>query len=379
MVTITVIGWYGTETIGDRAILAGLIRIFGDVYDDFQIKLGSLFPVLSERTLLEDGEFFRDCSKQHLSSISIFPSLNHGILKKEIHSSDLLIVGGGPLMDMPLLYMLEYAFQIARKYCVKSALLGCGWGPLQQKEYINCVNRIIQMSDLNIFRDLRSENLCISCLGKKDNKTTSLIDPAFLAADFYLQKNVGTPRQEEFISVNFRDISLDQYKGDTLEYEKQFILLLNDLVENTSVPIKLIPMHTFSIGGDDRIILDKIQKEMGVERVLVLHDPLTLEETMGVYYHSLLCIGMRFHSIVLQTVLNGKNYLLDYTDPVTGKIVSMLNELQLFPFYQDRYCSLQLHDKMFCVDPLAQRYVFSEDTFTNYLESYKEKVRLISI
>ncbi|MDD3037278.1 polysaccharide pyruvyl transferase family protein [Bacteroides sp.] len=379
MVTITVIGWYGTETIGDRAILAGLIRIFGELYDDFEIKLGSLFPVLSERTLLEDGHFFKSCSRQHLSSMSVFPSLNHRILKKEIYSSDLLIVGGGPLMDMPLLYMLEYAFQIAQKYCVKCALLGCGWGPLHQKEYISCVNKIIQMSDLNIFRDSQSEKECRLYLSKEDSKTTYLIDPAFLAADYYLQKNIDVLRQEAFVSVNFRDIALDQYKGDSLVYEKQFKLLLSELVEKTSVPIKLIPMHTFTIGGDDRIILDKIQKQMGNEQILVQHDPLSLEETMNIYYHSLLCVGMRFHSIVLQTVLNGKNYLLDYTDPVTGKIVGMLDELQLLPFYHKRYCSLQSREQMFHIDSNIQRFTFNERTFSNYLRCYKEKIRLISI
>ena len=43
---ITIIGWYGTETIGDRAILAGLISIFNQAYDEFEVKLGSLNPFL---------------------------------------------------------------------------------------------------------------------------------------------------------------------------------------------------------------------------------------------------------------------------------------------------------------------------------------------
>ena len=54
----TIIGWYGTETIGDRAILAGIIRLLSEVASDIVIELGSLSPILSERTLRDDGHFF---------------------------------------------------------------------------------------------------------------------------------------------------------------------------------------------------------------------------------------------------------------------------------------------------------------------------------
>jgi polysaccharide pyruvyl transferase WcaK-like protein len=57
MVKITVIGWYGTETIGDRAILAGLLSLFDEVFGDFELKLGSIYPFFSERTLYEDMDF----------------------------------------------------------------------------------------------------------------------------------------------------------------------------------------------------------------------------------------------------------------------------------------------------------------------------------
>ena len=51
----TVIGWYGTETIGDRAILSGILRLLSEVASDITIELGALYPILSERTLRDDG------------------------------------------------------------------------------------------------------------------------------------------------------------------------------------------------------------------------------------------------------------------------------------------------------------------------------------
>lgn len=55
---ITIIGWYGTETIGDRAILAGIISLLSKSISNLSIRLGSLYPFYSERTLYEDSDFF---------------------------------------------------------------------------------------------------------------------------------------------------------------------------------------------------------------------------------------------------------------------------------------------------------------------------------
>ena len=75
MVRIVIIGWYGTETIGDRAILAGLFRVFKHTFDCFEIQLGSLFPVLSERTLIEDYSFFAKCVGNKQFTISLFTTI----------------------------------------------------------------------------------------------------------------------------------------------------------------------------------------------------------------------------------------------------------------------------------------------------------------
>ena len=75
MTTINIVGWYGTETIGDRAILAGLVHIFSKVFDEYEIQLGSLFPDFTERTVLEDDEFLRHISCGKLSKITLYDKL----------------------------------------------------------------------------------------------------------------------------------------------------------------------------------------------------------------------------------------------------------------------------------------------------------------
>ena len=144
------------------------------------------------------------------------------------------------------------------------------------------------------------------------------------------------------IAINFRDITLDQYTGDGATNFLYFKEITKNLSQMGHFPIHLIPMHTFCIGGDDRYILNKIALQLNDDRIVVHNNPLCLQDTMNLFYHAKFCIGMRFHSIVLQSVLNGKNYILDYTDPKKGKIVGMLEQLHLKDNISNRY--LSLHD-----------------------------------
>ena len=149
---ITIIGWYGTETIGDRAILAGLFSFFNKSYEKFEIKLGSLYPFFSERTINEDYSFYKEIINKDFK-IEIFNSKNSKELNEAIKSSDLIAMGGGPLMDLPELFMVEYSFKKAKKLGKKTALLGCGVGPLFYKKYRKSVLEISKNSDITILRD----------------------------------------------------------------------------------------------------------------------------------------------------------------------------------------------------------------------------------
>lgn len=338
MAKVTIIGWYGTETIGDRAILAGICKILHTTLNDIEIKLGSLCTFLTERTIIEDYSFLCRCVHNKQLKISIFDSFSTQQLKNCIKTSDLLIVGGGPLMDMSVMYMLEYAFNYAKKKQIKTALIGCGLGPLHNKEYIQCSINLIKKSDLTIFRDESSYSMCKQYLPELSNVTYS-IDPAFFCAAAYKAMHQFN-KKNNTISVNFRDVSLDKYEGNAMYIEKICCQTLQNLSHYYPENILLVPMHTFYIGGDDRDFLLKIKEKSKINGIEVINNPLSLEDTMNLYHTSTLCVGMRFHSIVLQTILNGNNYIIDYTDPNTGKIKSMLKTLDIDAIYQNRYISI---------------------------------------
>lgn len=369
---IAILGWFGTETIGDRAILSGIINLFSEILPKFDISLGSLIPDFSKRTLIEDSDFYNEISQNHLHKISLFDSLNRYELKNAINNSDLVIVSGGPLMDIDQMFMLEYAFRYAKRKDRNTAIIGCGWGPLKSKEYIKTAISIIQNSDLTIFRDATSlseyaeysENNCF------DSKNTiSSIDPAFFCADYFRQ--IDTCRSsEDYIAINFRDISEDQYCGNSRNNDKIFVNIIDLIRKQYDMPIHLVPMHSYFIGGDDRSQFNRIAFSLNDSGVIVHNNPLSLVEVMSLYKNAQFCVGMRFHSIVLQTVLNGRNIILDYTDPGKGKIIGMMRELDMINVYSDRYYSLvNMSDNQLTVNN-PEQFTIKEEVLHCYKNKY---------
>ena len=105
--------------------------------------------------------------------------------------------------------------------------------------------------------------------------------------------------------------------------------------------VKLVPMHTFYVGNDDRYYLTEIASSLNRSNVKVLQKPFNLYSLYSIYENAEACIGMRYHSIVMQTLLNGNNYILDYTNKDTGKISGFMNMLDSPEFYNNRYANLE--------------------------------------
>ena len=101
----------------------------------------------------------------------------------------------------------------------------------------------------------------------------------------------------------------------------------------------MIPMHTFFWGGDDRSYYAEMFIDRDICNVNIQYKPQTLYELYDVYRNALGCIGMRYHAVVLQTILNGNNIILDYTETGIGKISGFMAELEA-DFYKERYINL---------------------------------------
>jgi polysaccharide pyruvyl transferase WcaK-like protein len=339
----TIIGWYGTETIGDRAILAGILKSIGD--DVEKIYLGSIYPFFTERTLFEDDNFY----KKYLNlnqDINIFDSKKSKELEKSISSSDILVMGGGPLMHIGPMHMVNYAFKYAKKKKKRTVLMGNGIGPIFSKKFEKTLIEIVNNSDDVILRDSISL-VNLENIFKKNNvflddeNINVAYDPSVIPVLSYLKKNDSKKKEKrEELLVNLRYFPKEyaKRKEQIMHAEKNINFFVNKLDEIRNEKVLLLPNHYFFIGGDDRDFYNDLKFKNKFKNISIQNEPLSLEQTLEKTLNAKACFGMRFHSVIFQTLLNGRNFVLDYTEPGKGKVLGFIKDVK---FDMNRYINLQ--------------------------------------
>lgn len=371
MINISIFGWYGTETLGDRAILDGIFQILNSLNKPIQINIGSLYPNFTKRTFLEDEKIYQNNSKN--LSFKIFDVYNRKLTNQMINNSQMIIMGGGPIMDLEELTIINKAFLKAKKLKKKTMLFGCGMGPLYKEKYKNIVKNILKNTDLCIFRDKKSIEIAkniYSC-----NNYYSSSDPAILSIIKYLTSNGNNSCNEGYACANFRVIS--QEYNEKNNYDDDFVDIIKKMADMYP-KVLLVPMHTYAIGGDDRLFLTQLANKAAKKNVLVMHKPLNLYELYDVYYHAKACIGMRYHSVVMQTILNGNNIIIDYTDKKNGKIISFLNENFSSEIIKERYINIKKINHSIIdslkQDSKAKKFSYNLNEYSKIMQFYKEKI-----
>ena len=376
---ICIIGWYGTETLGDRAILAGTLSLLSEILPDSHILLGSLFPFFSQRTLREDRKLWNMLCEKELC-VELFNSSRITDLKKAIKQSDLLLMGGGPLMDLREMHMIAFAFRYARKQNIRTGLWGVGIGPLNRPAYQRLTADILQHTDFAIFRDRASEKEAQTRYLPKTHDTRHAIDPAAYCA-FRFKVISEETRKKRQICVNLRQISREYLSAGSIEGNSLFKTLLEQLLaRNPDTELLLLPNHYFFFGGDDRFLMNQLKFQIGSERIRVQNHSLSLSETMKTILQSSACVGMRFHSVLFMTLLNGRCRILDYTGE-KGKIRNYLEDFDSTDFFGKRVLALDSPPSDFHIfDQLEQDETFqpSKPLLEDSFEVYRSVLREIS-
>jgi polysaccharide pyruvyl transferase WcaK-like protein len=368
------VGWYGTKTIGDRAIMAGIFKFLTEKFGTFEAHIGSLEPFFSERTLEHDKEFFEILGIDQ--PIKLYNAKKPKQLEELIRITDALFMGGGPLMDLASIYIIEYAFKYAKKKKKTTIIYGCGVGPLKNSKFQKSVVNIFKYADYAFLRDVNSLVL-IQELTQYNNQISSkcvvAIDPAVECVLQYQKYYQPQPTDDNLIVINLRSFPRE-YPG-LGELVNQS---LEDLVHKiaTQYPNKkvlLVPMHYFHIGDDDRYVLNHIaQKFSDLTNIEVQNTPLNLVDTLKVFEKAYFTIGMRFHSVVLQTLLNGRNYILDYTS--AGKTLGFIERIKAKDLYKDRMVDLRkpadISDLNF--KTLPQQFKANKEMLNTILDSYQQ-------
>ncbi|EGO62243.1 polysaccharide pyruvyl transferase family protein [Acetonema longum] len=316
--TIFIVGWYGTETIGDKAILGGIIDRCREKYPDAAYMISSLYPFITERTVNElriNAKVVPVYSENFFQTAAIV---------------DQVVVGGGPLMELEELSLILWAFSIAKKRKAQTTIFGSGIGPLYSKEKTNAVKDILNMADEVFLRDENSVGVAANLTDRVD--ITNIGDPAI----HYLLQHyapVESKKKNELacflreLTTEYRStMSTDEF----FVFKQKFEETLAENIQRFCAQYGLVPrfyaMHNFVIGNDDRDFNFQFAKKYFVDREYYVENRLsTIDGIVKAMQTANVNLCMRFHSVVFANTLKTNYIALDYTNG--GKILAYLSDV----------------------------------------------------
>lgn len=327
---VLVCGWYGTETLGDKAILGGIIRSVREVLGDVHFTIVSLHPYVTRMTRYQMPEL----TGAHV----VAPDEGMHLAK----TMDLVIFGGGPLMAIQEIAEMEALFRVARWHRVPTFLAGCGVGPLGSETMNRGIRRLLDLADLRIYRDDRSRQIANE-LGITTHGDAVAEDPAFtwLRA---VRATLPTPRRADrrVLLLGLRDFPHRQYAGHQSEsqrvatarrYEAQVLEALEILAAwDPDLVIRPLPMCTNHFGGDDRwfyrrLFLDAEPLRTRIDRSL-LGAELAPVDYCRAFLDADAVLAMRYHSLVFALGLGLRSVAIDYTLG-RGKVAALAERFQV--------------------------------------------------
>ncbi len=317
---IFIIGWYGTETVGDKAILKSTIEYYSKKYPNLNIKISSLYPFITQKTI---NELNIKADIIHVYSLQFF---------QVAFNADIVVVGGGPLMELEELSLILWAFYYSKKNNKQRHIYGCGIGPLYSDEKKLAVKTILKYAQKVKFRDLNSYNYAKNNLNL-DINAEIIPDPAILT---FKKNKINIPKKN-ILACFFRKLTFE-YRGDMdfdifisfkNKFEEQLAKNIILLCEYFDLKPYLYSMHNFVIGNDDRdfnfYFADKFLKTIDC----YIEDRLSTIETISTaMQQSHLNLCMRFHSVLFAHSLKTNFVAIDYT--IGGKIHSFMHENNIY-------------------------------------------------
>ena len=319
---ILLCGWYGTETLGDKAILGGIVHIVRRRWPDMAVDLASLEPYVSRMTVrqmpelgidrvLTLGEAFAHASESQYCAVAI---------------------GGGPLMSsIPWCTHLLEIFAAAKQAGSKCLIVGCGIGPLYVEYRNAAIKYLLEVADEVVLRDRGSVNVARDRL-KVERKLEVALDPAFI---WIRQHATSAERKPKQILLALRNWPIEEFAAHMdrthaeqikAEYERELVTMIEEILR-IDPSLKLIPfcMHKYAVGGDDRIFYRRLLRQFPaiVSRLDNRHR--TPGEDLELIARSRAVLAMRFHSVVFSLATNTPFLAVDYT--LGGKIAGLLDDV----------------------------------------------------
>lgn len=323
-------GWYGTETQGDKAILAGVVEALRRAGHGGRLTLASLNPFLSRQTCRQMPE---------LAGLSV---CDIDEAARQIGRHSLLVFGGGPLMAVDELAPMEALFRLAREARVPSLVAGCGVGPLGARRHNDAIGAILGLAFARIFRDAGSRDTARS-LGIDTGGDAVCEDPAYL----WLRRCAASlPRPPgravaPALALALRRWPWEQYAARlgvraaqrmAGRFEEALLDALEALTRASDLRLLPAPFCSHHFGGDDRRYLRSLLGRRSALRARLDTALLSREPAPDELLRQLQAcdaiVAMRYHSAVFAHAIGLRALVVDYTLG-EGKTASLARAAEL--------------------------------------------------
>jgi polysaccharide pyruvyl transferase WcaK-like protein len=311
---VLICGWYGTETLGDKAILGGIVHALTLLGLDHDVTIASLNPYITRVTQSQMAE---------LQSATVVP------VEEAIRLAagfDLVVFGGGPLMALTELADMIAIFRAATAARVPTVIAGCGVGPMGPETLNSAIKELLCTAKLRIYRDRRSYEHAAS-MGV--NVTSDIVaeDPAFTWLTQFERASDTKSRDRQTLLLGLREFPSTQYGAHlsqerctaiSKEFEQALVDALEALVrKRPRLRILPLPMCSNHFGDDDRWFYRRILRRAGAVQDNLDRSLLSRERTPVEYVEAFrsadAVVAMRYHSLIFALGLGVPVVALDYT------------------------------------------------------------------
>lgn len=284
---VLISGYYGFANAGDEAMLSAIIASLKDINANMEIVVISGNPQVTAKAY----------------NIKAIPRFSFGQIIKQLAKTDLLISGGGSLLqditsERSLYYYLSI-IQMAKLMGKKVMLYGQGIGPLQGGLAKKITAFVCNQADCITVRDEGSA-LELKSLGLLQKPLIITADPVF--AMHAVSTDLGRLILQKH---NFRGakpvIGISVRQWLKLENYKHVLAQVADyVVEKYDARVVFLPLH---YPQDLKVSQEIATLMVHKTSALVLEDLYSTEEFLSVIGNFDLLIGVRLHALIFAAVM----------------------------------------------------------------------------
>lgn len=306
---VAILGWWGSETVGDVAILGQLLDECRQVAPNARLTVISFDTAITRRTLAA-----LEAPDVALAAVGVRSGW-------AMATSQRVIVGGGPLMESPSMVVWAWSARLARIAGAGILCYANGIGPVRTERTARAIVALTRASTHVVLRDDASR----AWLAERDAAVHAIVafDPAF---DF-VRGRVGAlgPKRRMQLALALRTPP-PSYLGDldagsaTDAFLDLIAESLNALARTHAVPLVGVVMHDGTGHSDDHAMYARLRARLVHPELLTVRPGHhTLDDAIRDIGESRAALTVRFHAMILALASGTPFIAVDYARP-EGKV-----------------------------------------------------------